>query len=111
VPKVGDLVKPAKRDGTWRLGVVERVTDDGRLAIRLYVAPAGAYAGVIQHSCPKDVAVVTRDQANGVLVTTRAEILSRQQLVRQLEEALAAADDAVICISENRDAGPADVAA
>lgn len=87
-------MKPATKDGTWRLGVVERIDPEGRLAIRLYVAPAGAYEGAVQHSRPAEVIVVTRDQANGVLVTTRAEILSRQQLVRQLEEALAAADAA-----------------
>lgn len=83
-------MKPRKRDGTWRLGVVERIDPQGRIAVRLHVAPAGAYEGVVQHCTADELAVVTPDAANAVLVTTRAEIATRAALVRQLESAIAA---------------------
>lgn len=91
MPAVGDLVKPARKDGTWRLGVIERVAPDGRLEVRLYVAPPGAYEGVIHHAKAHELTVVQLEKVNGALVLARAEALSKTEFVRQVENAIAAA--------------------
>lgn len=73
--KVGAFVKPIRPPLTWRLGVVESMLDDGRLLVRSYVAPPGAYEGT--------TAVY--------LSVTKAEAERALQLARQIENALAAA--------------------
>lgn len=90
-PVVGDFVKPAGFDGTWRLGVVETIDEKGVYSVRLYVAPPGAYEGQIHHAKAKELTVLSADQVNGALVTTRAIIASKQQLARQIDEAMQAA--------------------
>lgn len=90
-PAVGDFVKPAGVDGTWRLGVVEKIDEKGNYAVRLYVAPPGAYEGQIHHAKARELTVLSADQVNGALVTTRAIIVQKQQLARQIEEAMQAA--------------------
>lgn len=85
----GALVKPLN-DRTWRLGVVESIEPDGRLMVRAYVAPEGAYAGSSAVYRAEEIVEVTRADVEGALATTRARIAKEQQLERQIVAALAA---------------------
>lgn len=87
---VGSFVKPSGRDGTWRLGIVEEVRDDGRYTVRAYVAPAGAYEGSAGVYRGADIVEVPRAEVEGALQVVRARIAQEQQLERQIEAALAA---------------------
>lgn len=87
----GVLVKPAKKDGTWRLGVVEEELDGGRFKVRAYVAPAGAYEGTAAVYRADELAEVPRREVEGALEVTRARIAKEQQLERQILAALEAA--------------------
>lgn len=86
----GVLVKPAKRTGLWRLGVVERVTGGGKVIVRAYVAPAMSYEGAALAYPPDELAVVTRAKVAGMLEALRAEIASKTELADQIVKALAA---------------------
>lgn len=88
----GTLVRPSRKDGTWRLGVVESVEPDGRFKVRAYVAPAGAYEGTAATYRADELVEVPRREVEGALQVVRARIAKEQQLERQIEAALGAAD-------------------
>jgi hypothetical protein len=92
--RVGDLVRPARRGGTWRLGVVESIAPDGRTAVRAYVAPPRSYAGTISTYAPGELVVVPLEKARARLATARAEVAAAVQFADQVAEAVEAAERA-----------------
>lgn len=86
----GTLVRPSRKEGTWRLGVVEAI-DGERIMVRAYVAPAGAYEGTAAAYRADEIAEVPRAEVEGALQVVRARIAAEQQFERQIVEALAAA--------------------
>jgi hypothetical protein len=91
---VGDLVKPV-RAGTWRLGYVESIADDGRCVVRAFVAPSGAYEGSVATYSPVELAVVPLETVIARLFTVRAEAAAATQIARQITEALSAVEQSV----------------
>jgi hypothetical protein len=86
----GSFVRPSRKDGTWRLGVVESI-DGERITVRAYVAPAGAYEGTAAAYRADELTEVPRREVEGALEVVRARIAKEQQLERQIVEALGAA--------------------
>lgn len=89
---VGDLVKPARPTGTWRLGVVEAIDDAGACKVRAYVAPPNSYARSAATYPASELVVVPRDVVQARLAVVRAEAAASALLADQIVEALAAAD-------------------
>lgn len=92
MPSVGDIVKPRRRvGGPWRLGVVERVYEDGRVTVRSYVAPPRSYEGSAATYAADEVVVVPREDVERALRLTRARLAQQEELARQIANALDAA--------------------
>lgn len=96
MPVVGDLVKPLRSDGTWRLGLVEQIAADGRCVVRSYVAPANSYEGTVATYVASELVVVPLSAAVASLVRARAEAASKAQFARQIETAVRAAEKGIV---------------
>lgn len=95
MPAVGDLVRPVRPiGGPWRLGVVERVYEDGRVTVRSYVAPPRSYEGSAATYRADEVAVVPREEVERALSLTRLRLAEQEELARQISNALDAATKA-----------------
>lgn len=93
---IGDIVKPIRFDGVpWKLGVVEQILPDGRLHVRKYVAPSGSYEGCPHAVQADSVEVVPRDRVMAALGMWRIRLSNSEEVIRQIENALRAHDEAV----------------
>lgn len=88
--RVRDFVRPIK-DPTWRLGVVEQIDAEGLHCVRSYVAPPRSYEGTIGHYRREELVKVPAQRVTAHLATMRATLDKHQELVRQIENAIAAA--------------------
>lgn len=94
MPRVRSLVKPTRPPFLWKLGVVEKVLDDGRYFVRSYVAPPKSYEGSAAPYAPDEVAEIPRARVEARLNSIRMQIEQLQETERQVVAALAATADA-----------------